>query len=389
MTKRKNNKRKIVIIGIIIFLFVMSATAIMITKKDLVKNNKKEEITEERKENDQENKNVQEDNTELNTNNDDEEKEENNDSRKKATKEDDKNQIKDSNSSKPNSNTVDNTVTNNKTNTSKPNASKPNNNGSEKNPNNGSNNTKDENKSEAKPELPPVEEDKNNTKRKNMESTYGIKIAYGDEIGNYRPRGIAPVRLTDSNEIKNYLDRLNIELAKYPKGFFNDFNKRGMPLTIYLIKSANGAFSGFTDYQFMNDIKLTLATDYSFEYTVHHEMMHYIDCYLDIVMYPNNPYSEYEMLNPSGFVYGNASSNQIYNMGSNQRGAYFISSYAATHVKEDRAEVFKFMTARAYKPIGCFEPNEIIRKKAEVISKQIKTYFPSVSGTAHWDRFIS
>lgn len=244
-------------------------------------------------------------------------------------------------------------------------------------------------KLEVKPEVPSIVEDKNSIKRSTMESAYGIKILFGDEIGDYTPKGVTPIRLTDSNEVENYLNRLNIELAKYPKGFFNDFNKKGMPLTIYLVKSVNGAFSGFTDYQFMNNIKLTLATDYNFEYTIHHELMHYIDCYLDIVMYPNNPYQEYEALNPSGFVYGTAVSSQIYNMGSNQRGAYFISSYGSTHVKEDRAEVFKYMTARAYKPIGCFEPNEIIRKKAEIISKQIRTYFPSVAGSAHWDRFIS
>lgn len=235
----------------------------------------------------------------------------------------------------------------------------------------------------------PVEEkDENDLKRKEIEKAYGIKIAYGEELSDYKPKRITPLKLTDYGEIANYLNKLDIELAKYPKGFFSDFNKKGLPLTIYLIKSANGAFSGFTDYEFMNDIKLTLATDYSFEYTLHHELMHYIDCYLDIVMYPNNPYLEYEELNPSGFVYGNATDKKIYNMAYNTKGAYFISSYGATHVKEDRAEVFKFMMARAYKPIGCFEEGEIIRKKAELISQQIRKYFPSVTGIAHWDRFI-
>lgn len=238
-------------------------------------------------------------------------------------------------------------------------------------------------------EEPPVVEDKNDIKRKTMEKNFGIKIQYGEEMGDYKPKNITPVKLTDSSDIENYLNKLNSELLKYPKGFFDDFNKKGMPLTIYLIKSANGAFSGFTDYQFMNNIKLTLATDFEFEYTIHHEIMHYIDCYLDIVMYPKNPYDEYELLNPSGFVYGNATSSQIYNMGSNPRGAYFISNYGSVHVKEDRAEVFKYMIARAYAPIGCFEPNEFIRKKAEIISKQIKNHFPSVTTAAHWDRFIS
>lgn len=234
----------------------------------------------------------------------------------------------------------------------------------------------------------PTPINKNHIKRQQIENTYHVKILYGNEIGSYQPKGATITRLTDEADIENYLSRVSMELAKYPTGFFQDFNKKGMPLTIYLIKSANGAFSGFTDYQFMNDIKLTMATDYEFEYTLHHELMHYIDCYLDIVMYPNSPYTEYEALNPVGFSYGNALTEQIYHMANNQRGAYFISQYATSHVKEDRAEVFKFMMARAYAPIGCFNQGETIRKKAQVISNQIKAYFPSVSGTAHWDRFI-
>lgn len=87
-------------------------------------------------------------------------------------------------------------------------------------------------------------------------------------------------------------------------------------------------------------------------------------------------------------IAGSAKEEYIYNMASRPRGTYFVTSYSTTHVKEDRAEIFQYMTARAYAPIGCFEPNEVIRKKAEIISKQIKEYFPSVTGTTHWDRFI-
>lgn len=247
---------------------------------------------------------------------------------------------------------------------------------------------KEETPTQPQPEVP-KEEDKNDTLRKNIQKTYGVKIKYGDEIGDYHPKGVTPVKLTDETEIATYLTKINGELGKYPKGFFEDFNKKGMPLTIYFIKSANGSFAGFTDYQFMNDIKLTMTTSYEFEYTLHHELMHYIDCYLNITMYPKTPYEDYEKLNPEGFTYGNATSNQIYHMVSNKKNAYFISNYGATMVQEDRAEVFKYIMTRAYVPQGMFTDNPVLLQKARLISNQIKTYFPSVSGIAHWDRFIS
>lgn len=388
MKKLKSNKNRLIIIMLVI-LFIISITTVITIKSDIFKNNA--ETTEKNQENNETDNNLESDKIE------DEEKEESVNPSEEQN-EDNKVDKEESNNTKPNnkeenpSNNTSNTKPNTNNNISdnnKPN-NKPENKPSDdnnKNENTSNKSETDEN-TEEKPVTPPVMEDKNDIKRKNMESTYGIKILYGDEIGNYHPRGITPTRLTIESDIETYLTRLNGELAKYPKGFFNDFNKRGMPLSIYLVKGVNGAFAGFTDYEFMNDIKLTLVTDYNLEYTIHHELMHYIDCYLDIVMYPYNPYSEYEALNPSGYVYGNAKEEYIYNIASRPRGTYFISSYGATHVKEDRAEVFKYMTARAYAPIGCFEPNEIIRKKAEIISKQIKNYFPSVTGTAIWDRFI-
>ncbi len=367
----KNNKKKRLFTTLVIILFLISISTIFIVNDNLKE--KKELKSTQNSNNKEEESNTHEDKVIENKEEEKIEKENTDDKKDNSSTNKPSNQ-KPTNNKNTNTNSSSNKPSNNES------SNKP----SEK-PSNSNTNTNT--KPEEKPITPP-KEDKNDTKRKSIEKAYGIKIVYGNEIGDYKPKGITPTKLTSESDIENYLNRLNIELAKYPKGFFQDFNKKGMPLTIYLIKSANGSFSGFTDYQFMNNIKMTLATDYNFEYTVHHEMMHYIDCYLNIVMYPKTPYEEYEALNPKDFTYGNATNKQIYNMGTNQRGAYFISQYGSTHVAEDRAEVFKFMTARAYAPTGCFEKDEVIRKKAEVISRQIKTYFPSVSGSAHWDRFI-
>lgn len=373
MSKLKKNKEKVyLIIPLLIVLLISISIAIILDKPNKVESSSK---------NTNYRTNI---NSSINSNNDfSKDETTNSNSNKPTTSNKNSNSNKSSSSNNTSSNKTSNTSSSHNSSSNKTSNINTSSNSNSNKPSNINTNTNNN-----KPVKPPVEEDKNDTKRKTIEKTYGIKILYGNEIGDYKPKGITPTRLTDKTEIEDHLNRLNTELSKYPKGFFNDFSKKGMPLTIYLIKSANGSFSGFTDYQFMNDIKLTLATNYEFEYTLHHEIMHYIDCYLNILIYPKTPYEEYEALNPTNFKYGSATSTQIYNMATNQRGAYFISQYGSSNVAEDRAEVFKFMMARAYAPIGCFEKNEIIRKKAEVISKQIKTYFPSVTGPAHWDRFI-
>lgn len=361
-----HNKKSIIIIGIIILIIIGS---LFIYKIDFSKNDNFTNNDTNYKTDDLDKENIKQD-EQLKKDNEDIKQDEQSKKDSENIKQD--NQSKEeTNDSHKQENSNNNTVNqdNNSSNTS-------------------SNDKQNEDSSNNSENTPIIKEDKNDLLRKQIESKYGIKILYGDEIGSYTPRRITPVKLTEESAITDYLNRLDTELNKYPEGFFNDFNAKDMPLSIYLVKSTNGAFSGFTDYEFMNDIKITITTDYSFEYTLHHEMMHYIDCYLNITMYPQTPYMEYELLNPQNFNYGDASSTQIYNMATNPRGAYFISDYGSQSVAEDRAEVFKFMMARAYAPIGCFEPNETIRKKAKVISNQIKTYFPSVNENSHWDRFI-
>lgn len=243
----------------------------------------------------------------------------------------------------------------------------------------------DKKEEEQAPEQP---KDENDIYRKKIESTYGITIKYGEEMGDYKPHNLTPTKLLESDKIKANLTSVETELKKYPTGFFKDF--KGMPLTIYLVKSVpNNAFAGFTDKQFMNDIKITIVDDYySFSYTLNHEIMHYIDAYLEIKMYPIDPFEEYKKLNPSGFEYGNI--NESYNYGYNAqiRGMYFLNNYSQTEVREDRAEIFKQMMTRVYKPVGMFDEGEVMRKKALIISGQIKTYFPSAKGTQYWDKII-
>lgn len=229
--------------------------------------------------------------------------------------------------------------------------------------------------------------DEVNTLRRKIENTYGITIKYGNELGSYKPKRLTPIILNDKDKIKKELNLINNELKKYPQGFFREFS--GMPLTIYLVSSVPGnVFSGFTDKEFMSDIKITLTENYFFEYTLNHEIMHYIDAYLEIKMYPDNPYDEYMTLNPQGFNYGQVNKEYNYGNNGNIKGAYFVDDYAQSAVREDRAELFKNMITRLYKPVGMFDNGEVLQKKALIIDKQIRKYFKSANGVVYWDKII-
>lgn len=272
-----------------------------------------------------------------------------------------------------------------------------------KKPNSDKNTTaEDSKKPVVKPEeptIPPVEEkpivetqeQKNDKRRKELENIYSIKILYGKEIGNYKPRMLTPTPMTDSSQIAEYLEKINNTLKYYPKGFFKDFLKIDMPLTIILIDSVqNDGFAGLTDKEFYDDIRITITTKGVFNYVLNHEIMHYIDTYLTIKQNEQYIKNDWIKLNPVGYQYGSFISDYNYNMSNHKNGAYFIENYAQTNISEDRAKTFEYMMSRAYAPAGCFEEGETIRKKAELIAKQIKNNFPSASNatTRHWERFI-
>lgn len=245
------------------------------------------------------------------------------------------------------------------------------------------------------PESPPTptltQEQKNNQTRNNIQATYGVTIRYGNELPGYRPRGYTPTTMTDATEINQYLNELNRTLSYYPNNFFKEMKSQGMPVTFYLVKSVpNNAFAGLTDKEFTNDIKITLTTYGLFSYTANHEIMHYIDAYLAIKMWPNSLEESWNLMNPPGYLYGSFIASYNYHATNHTHGGYFIRDYGQTNYLEDRATIFEYIMTRAYPNNGCMDRDEPIRKKADLIAQQIETYFSSVSPsvTEHWERFL-
>ena len=228
--------------------------------------------------------------------------------------------------------------------------------------------------------------------RKQLENTYSVKIYYGNELPSYKPMGVNCTRLTNPDEIKESLRGLELAFKAYPSGFFKDFKNFNMPLTFFLVDNAGGSFAGFTDSEFLTNIKVTLIKGTFLTQTANHELMHCIDKYIELKMYPNVPYTEYKTLNPAGFSYvqdgGNSSAYTQYcypNASTTSGELYFVSTYSLTAVREDRAEIFKYMMRSSYIPTGVMNANAITTKKADIIHKQIKQYFPSASnGISSW-----
>ena len=224
----------------------------------------------------------------------------------------------------------------------------------------------------------------NDNLRRTIENTYGITVRYGVETNGYTVAGLSTVRLADSNRINQLLNELNSNLALYPAGFFNETKQAGYTLTIYLIKQYSQAnVTGITDSTTKN-ILISLATDYSFTESLHHEIYHYIEKY----MYAKGAnYTTWNTLNPVGFSYGNTNNSYSY-VSTGNINASFVNNYAQTDQYEDRASTFEYMMDDT--EAGCLQTGTPIWKKAKYISEQIDAVFQTVSPNVleHWERYV-
>ena len=232
---------------------------------------------------------------------------------------------------------------------------------------------------------PPVTiQDTNNTLRNSLQNQYGITIRYGAETNGYMVAGLTTNHLTDPNRINEILNTLNVALSHYPSGIFTETKQAGYTLTIYLIKSySQNNVTGITDSTTKN-ILISLATDFSFEESLYHEVYHYLEKY----MYAKGAnYTTWNSLNPPEFSYGKTNSNLSYTTANNPN-SYFVNNYAQTDQYEDRASTFEYMMDDV--EASCLTTGTPIWKKAKYICEQIDAVFQSVSPTVteYWERFI-
>lgn len=161
-------------------------------------------------------------------------------------------------------------------------------------------------------------------------------------------------------------------------------------LKIYIVNKIDGNYSGMTDGKNKDNITITIGTNGTklFEWTLHHEIMHYIDIYITKKDQSLNLTNVMKSYNPEGFKYGSNDNKYDYNF-SNPNEAYFLSAYGRQNYLEDRAVLFSDMMTRTTKR-AYYNDGTPLNKKANLINDQLHKYYSSVrkSSKNHWERFI-
>lgn len=223
-------------------------------------------------------------------------------------------------------------------------------------------------------------------KRKQLQNKYGITIYYKDEIDNYQLDNYKMTKIYDEEIILNALNTIDTALSKYPIKFLNELNNY-KPLTIYIVKQITRGVGGIT-YNKPSSVYIALCAEgYLLENTFHHEIMHYIDCFLSYKVGSNYIKESMKKYNPEGFIYGDTNNDYVYYYSDKP---YFLSSYAKTNHLEDRATIFADMMFRTLKK-DYYSKGNPINEKAKLISNQLSDNFNSVSNTKdeYWNRHIA
>lgn len=209
-----------------------------------------------------------------------------------------------------------------------------------------------------------------------IKELYGIDIVYGEETLNYAVKVNATI-LDDLNIVNNNIKVLFHTLEKYPKDMFKLFKNKEYKIDVVLLNEFNNNNLALASKNNLNEIKLYVSNTYDFERALHHELFHVFEYYMSDKN--KEVFNEWNNFNPKNFTYEanvlNLDSSYVYlkKEESNQKDSYFVTKYAKTSAKEDRAETFAEIMMLTKKP-NYLEEGENIRKKADNILDNMSKY---------------
>lgn len=207
-----------------------------------------------------------------------------------------------------------------------------------------------------------------------LNELYGINVLYGEDTINYANKVDATVE-TDLNIVNNNVKVLFHTLEKYPRGMFDVFKNKEYKMDVILLDSFTNNNLALASKNNLKEIKLYVSNTDKFERAVHHELFHVFEYY----MADKNKYvfEQWTNLNPSIFKYQSdvlkLDNNYVYLKDSNTDNWYFVTKYAKTSEKEDRAETFAELMMLQKKP-EYLESNTNIKKKADNIMSEMSIY---------------
>ncbi len=207
-----------------------------------------------------------------------------------------------------------------------------------------------------------------------LNELYGINVLYGEDTINYANKVDATVE-TDLNIVNNNVKVLFHTLEKYPRCMFDVFKNKEYKMDVILLDSFTNNNLALASKNNLKEIKLYVSNTDKFERAVHHELFHVFEYY----MADKNKYvfEQWTNLNPSIFKYQSdvlkLDNNYVYLKDSNTDNWYFVTKYAKTSEKEDRAETFAELMMLQKKP-EYLESNTNIKKKADNIMSEMSKY---------------
>lgn len=252
------------------------------------------------------------------------------------------------------------------------------------------------------PEEPATTEDKIKAKVAKISKDYGVTVLTGEQAGFYWTDTYCSGE-TDPETTLTWITMVDEQMARYPKGFFTDMQDI-TTVTIKLVHNLDaggGSFAGVTSREYGDQMFIALNTSQSFllsDRTFNHEMMHLIEYYIEAKSWNastqqyESPLKATEAIKPDAEV---NSTNSDYTTSDYNRGCeeqYYISAYAKTNGREDRAETFTDYMFRAYKKDYMIRADYPIPKKQQIIADCIRQYFPSAAsqpaGSLSWEKWL-
>lgn len=198
------------------------------------------------------------------------------------------------------------------------------------------------------------------SKKEEIENKYGVKIKIGKECAGFIG-GYAVTPLEDFENVKEALEVLDAELAKYPANFLSQVKYDGYDtIDFYVASTLIGMGNGNLDFAggFQNEIgnEMLVVIDFTNLYgshsTVHHELSHILDDFVANKRgFDEDKWKSFNSVN-SGYAdmytydYGmfgfGGTEDFVYNYGdADNDDACFVDSYAMTYPTEDRARIWE------------------------------------------------
>lgn len=240
------------------------------------------------------------------------------------------------------------------------------------------------------------EEDKNIA---NIKLKEDLKKKYNIDVISAQPSEAAAqsVNATSLYDLESTYYQLNglVDcLSKYPSLIFPEMENKNYDMSIYLVDHFENDNIALATRDSNNKFNIYISNTKILEKAIHHELYHILEYYMKLEFDINILYANWGKYNPLGFKYNEKveelDNEYVYNSNTNEPGAYFVTIYAKSMDKEDRAETFADMMIKNVRPIY-YDEGEVIGKKAEYISSVLEKSFKSIKESKqplYWKRFM-